>query len=229
MLPRLREFLLTLVTDVIVTGIIYFFTMNLLTATIALVVTTVSVVTVYYLYRTMDVVTASGLKRTHKDSPDPTPLLKKYFESSKRIRLLAIRGARMMGTDRSLINYVIGELPKSWNGRIEVLLLDPDSPYLRERAEELGHNPAQFATECRSAIQNISRLKKEYGTDIEVRVYSRKPVVRAIIFDDRALLSYYIGGEGHIPIQYEITAGDNSLLRMLNLLYDELWNESKAV
>ncbi len=224
----LREFIITLGIEILVTSITYNLTKNLFMTFISIVITLLIIIVVYNLWMIMWLFKESGLKKIHKDSPDPTPMLKQYFSSSKRIQLLAIRGARMLGTDRSLINYIIRELKKDWKGNIEVLLLNPDSDHLKERAEELGHNPVQFARECRSAIQNIFNLKRTYNIDIEVRLYDRKPIIRAIIFDDRALLSYYIGEKGHIPIQYEIRNGENSLLRMINQIYNDLWNESKA-
>ena len=222
-----RELIISFIINLAVVGLTYLLTTSLLATVIALLVTPPIIIAAYYLRRTIIVIKNSGLRKTYQDHPDPTPLLKRYFRNSERVRLLAIRGARMLGTDRSLIKYVISELPKSWKGKIQILLLNPDSPYLISRAKELGLNPKQFATECRVSIQTISYLKQKFGTDIELRVYNRRPVVRTIIFDDRALLSYYIGNQGHIPIQYEIKGGENSLLRMINLLYDELWNKSE--
>lgn len=224
--PWIKEFLISLVINVVIAGLIYLLTTSLIKTAIALLITLSSVIAVFYLYTIVNVVRNSGLRGIHKDSPDPTPMLKKYFRDSKRVRLLAIRGARMLGTDRSLIKYIISELPKAWKGKIEILLMAPNSKHLRSRAEELGFEPKQFAAECQVSIDTISYLRQKYNTDIELRLYDRKPVVRTIIFDDRALLSYYIGKQGHIPIQYELRGGNNSLLRMINLHYDELWNES---
>jgi len=225
----LRGFIISLIINIVVAGLTYLITINLLLTFVAVAVTIVGIVIAYYTYRVLDALRKSGLKRTYKDSPDPTPLLKKYFENSARVRLLAIRGARMLGTDRSLISYIFGELPKSWKGKIQVLLLNPSSLYFSSRAKELGFDPQQFATECQTSIQTLSHLKQLYGADIEIRLYSRKPVIRAIIFDDRALLSYYTGETGHIPIQYEISSGENSLLRMIDLLYDELWDRATPI
>ena len=225
----LKDFLISLFINLVIGGITYLLTTNVFITIGALVATIIGVIIAYYAHNAIGALRNSGLKRTYKDSPDPTPMLKKYFENSTRVRLLAIRGARMLGTDRSLISYILSQLPKSWKGRIEILLLNPSSPYLSSRAKELGIDDRQFATECQTSIQTIAHLKKRYGCDIELRLYSRRPVLRAIIFDDRALLSYYIENEGHIPIQYEISGGANSLLRMINLLYDELWNESTTV
>jgi len=227
--PWLKDFLISLIVNIVIVGVTYLLTTSLFFALCALGVTIAGIIIAYYLHNVAGVLRHSGLKRIHKDSPDPTPMLKRYFENSKKVRLLAIRGARMLGTDRSLISFILNKLPKEWKGKIEILLLDPSSPYLSSRAEELGIDARQFAIECQTSIQTIAHLKKRHDCDIEVRLYNRRPVVRAIIFDDRALLSYYIGAEGHIPIQYEIATGTNSLLRMINLLYDELWDESTPV
>ena len=221
----LKDILKALIINLVIGGIAYVLTMNLFITIIALSAAAFGIIIVYYAHRTITTLRNSGLKRIYKDDPDPTPLLKKYFENSRRVRLLAIRGARMLGTDRSLISFILSQLPKSWKGRIEILLLDPSSPYLSSRAKELDTEAQHFARECQTSIESISQLRKRYGCDVELRLYSRQPVVRAIIFDDRALLSYYIGKEGHIPIQYEITGGANSLLRMINLLYDDIWND----
>ena len=158
-------------------------------------------------------------------------MMEKHFNNSNTIQLLAIRGARMMGSDRSIINYLISNLPKSWEGEIQILLLDPDSEYLKERALELKkRDPADFAIECKSSIRNIFTLQDRYNVNVEVRIYDRKPIIRTIIFDDLALLSYYIGEKGHIPFQYDIRKGSNSsLFRMIKLIYNDLWLNSKIV
>lgn len=213
----------------IATGIItYFLTKDFITAFIAVGITILLILLFYNSYIYYNLIKKSGLKRIYDDKPDPTPMLKHLFKKSKQIRLLAIRGARMLGSDRSLINYISKELPRSWEGSIQILLLDPESTHLENRANELGHDPTQFAIECKSAIQNIYKLNNRYNLNVEVRLYDRKPILRAIIFDSCALLSYYIGSDGHIPIQYKIEEGNNSLLRMMNLIYNDLWSEAKS-
>lgn len=119
----LRDFLISLIVNIVVGGIAYFLTMNLLITIVALVATVVGIIIAYHVNKALKALRNSGLKRTYEDSPDPTPMLKKYFENSKRVRLVAIRGARMLGTDRSLISYIMRKLPKSWKGKIQVLLL----------------------------------------------------------------------------------------------------------
>jgi hypothetical protein len=226
---RIRELVVTLLINFVVAGIVYAFTKNWELALIILASLIVVASLAFIIYRAYSILNQSGLTKIHKDAPDPLPLLKKYFNESQRIRVLAIRGARMMGTDRSVINYVIGQLPKKWQGEIQVLLLKPGSKHLTERAQELKKDPNQFSIDCQSSINNILSLKQNYSMNISIRVYDRKPILRGIIFDDRALLSYYIGEKGHIPVQYEIKSGDNTFLQMFNLIFEDLWNESEPV
>jgi hypothetical protein len=223
---KLRRYVITFIIDAIAATIIYFSTKNWIAAVAAVFIALIVILVLFYSFRLLEVIKESGIRRIHRDSPDPTPMLQRYFKKSRRIRFLAIRAARMMGTDRSLINYIIEKLPRTWHGRIEILLLSPESRYFTDRALELGKNPDHFADECRNSIHNIIDLKRKHQIDIEIRVYDRRPITRAVIFDDRALLSYYIGKDSHIPIQYEIRGAANSLLRMINLIYDDLWNEA---
>lgn len=220
-----KEYIVPFLVNIIAGVALFFLTKNILYTVIGVLCFSI----IIYVSRIVMLHNVSGLKRYYKDSPDPTTLLNQYFKESNLIRLLAIRGARMLGNDRSLINYIIRRLPRDWEGRIEILILDPNGEHIRERARELNHDPDTFATECGNSIRNIFRLKDQYNVEIEVRTYNRKPTLRTIIFDDRALLSYYIGSEGHIPIQYELQPGSSSLYRLVNLLYDNIWLNSEEV
>ncbi len=226
---RVREILITLTIDISAGIIVFLLTQDLKISLIVIIVMIFVISGVWRLNDHINIVKKSGLKQIFMDSPDPTPLLKQYYRTSQRIRLLAIRGARMLGSDRSLINHIVRELPRAWKGTIQILLLKPDSEYLKQRAVELDHNPDQFAAECWSAINNINDLRRKFDLNIEVRLYDRKPIIRCTIFDDRALLSYYIGEYGHIPYQYEIRDGEVSLMRMINLIYDDIWDTSQSV
>ena len=136
----------------------------------------------------------------------------------------------MLGSDRSLINSLVRELPKGWQGEIRVLLLDPDSATLKNRAVELGHDPDSFATDCRSALRNVGAVARKYAVKIEARTYDREPILRSIIFDKAALVSFYVGKDGHIPIQYEIRKRPYSLWHLVDRIYDDLWhNHSRPV
>ncbi|MFA6587598.1 MAG: hypothetical protein WCT08_00875 [Patescibacteria group bacterium] len=223
------QVVLAITLNIIAGLFVYFATNNLWATIISVAIFVFGIYLLYFLTATYILLRQSGLKRLHSDTPDPTTLLTQYFQESTEIRILAIRGARMLGTDRSLINYVICRLPKGWNGRILILMLDPASTHMIVRANELGHEPNHFALECQNGIRNILELKRSHALNLEIRLYNRRPVIRTIIFDKRALLSYYVGSNGHISKQYQIVDGQNSLYRMTKLLYDEIWDEANPV
>ncbi len=220
-----KEYIIPFIINIVAGACLYFFTKNILYVVLGVIL----LFAVIYIFRIISMHRLSGLIRCYNDCPDPTALLTQYFKKSKLIQILAIRGARMLGNDRSLINFVIKELPRGWDGKIQILILDPNSDHLRDRALELGHDPVNFAKECRNSIHNIVRLKENYGVSIEVRLYNEKPILRTIIFDDRALLSYYIGEEGHIQVQYELKPGDSSFFRLIKILFENLWSNSLEV
>jgi len=115
-------------------------------------------------------------------------------------------------------------MPRGWAGKIRVLLLHPESPYIFKRAKEIDLNEQLYKQQAIATARYIRFLKEKYGINIQFKYYLTKPHWRFILLDEKGFVSYYSTKiEGPELPQYELKSGYNSLFNAFSTLFEQLW------
>lgn len=232
----IREILInvigSIVATIVITIVIYVISVNVAIAVaslvVILIVTLASSITYYYIKRYYFVCKTLGIEsRSEKKKEN----WEKSFLESKNIRILLCRGGAVLGTDTDPLYLTLTELPKKWNGKIRVLLLNPESSYIVDRAKELEADVETIKNQCRMVMDNIRRLKENYGIDIKGAYYNTKPFLRYTLFDGFGFFSYPAWGEKYkpFPYQFRIKRGKTTLYGALSVHFEQLWKISEKV
>ncbi|HYN93605.1 MAG TPA: hypothetical protein VES42_07125 [Pilimelia sp.] len=129
--------------------------------------------------------------------------------------------------DRRFLTAATGVLRR--HGRVEILLLDPDSPAAAQRTKELrGHG--DVAREVRQNLRVLAAFRQDLDGSMrerfEVRLYTAAPSVAIYQWDERLLASF-------LPLG--VLSGDSTQLEVSVLSplgsfvaerFDELWQNS---
>ena len=109
------------------------------------------------------------------------------FLASSRIDMLLASGYQTIARDgregqiEAPLRFVFENAPK--NGKIRVLLADPQSKFSKERCKKLYGNENQYADDIQKALSFLKE-KKKAGLDVEVHTYSRPLVWKLIVVDN---------------------------------------------
>jgi hypothetical protein len=149
--------------------------------------------------------------------------LKLYTESNV-VRILLRTGGWVLGTDKDSIYQTIKRLPHDYKGEIQVLLLDPESRHIHDRAEELGLSVERVIAYCHNTVENLQFLKSKYNLrNLNWALYDEYPPLRFTLFDKCGILAY----GGFTPTQtknMKIVSGKGSLHESLKVYFDQLWS-----
>ncbi|MFE5200003.1 helix-turn-helix domain-containing protein [Streptomyces sp. NPDC056601] len=129
--------------------------------------------------------------------------IQQQARQAAELDVLAVRGLGLIGLNDSLLRAC---LPREQGGkglRIRVLLLDPDSDALTQRAAEIGESTEALAGGVRLAE---ARLRELAGScDIGVYRYRMLPTWRLIRTDSTMFVSAFDAGwEGHESATYKV-------------------------
>ncbi|WP_262387249.1 helix-turn-helix transcriptional regulator [Streptomyces sp. TRM49041] len=130
--------------------------------------------------------------------------IQQQVRSASALDMLAVRGLGLIGLNDSLLRAC---LPRTQGGRgmqVRVLLLDPASPAIAQRAAEIGESPQSLASGVRLSEGRLRELADE-GCDVQVYRYCMLPTWRVI----RAGATMFVGAfdtgwEGHESAMYKI-------------------------
>lgn len=124
----------------------------------------------------------------------------KHYQESNNIRTLMTRGAGVLGSDKDLMYQCIEKLPGDWKGEIRVLILDPNSRYIQDRANDLGVNTTAIVDQCYTVVRNLKFLKEKYPSrNLKWAFYDCKPFLRFTLFSKCGFFSYGSGKDFKQP------------------------------
>ncbi|GAB3669157.1 hypothetical protein GCM10027589_36250 [Actinocorallia lasiicapitis] len=146
---------------------------------------------------------------------------------ASEIRILAVRGLGLLALNDALLRGPL--LSRATPANVQVLLLDPDAPILRTRAEEVGEAAASFAAGIRLAVARLGEMAGHSHVDLEVRLYDSLPVWRMMSFDATMYLgSFGPHAEGHRSTIYKLTAAADGVLHTGHLRqFDDQWRRGR--
>ncbi|GAA3137529.1 helix-turn-helix domain-containing protein [Streptomyces rectiviolaceus] len=129
--------------------------------------------------------------------------IQQQAREAAELDVLAVRGLGLIGLNDSLLRAC---LPREQGGkdlRVRVLLLDPDSNALVQRAAEIGESAESLAGGVRLAEARLRELADH--CDIEVYRYRMLPTWRLIRTDSTMFVSAFDAGwEGHESATYKV-------------------------
>ncbi|MFD9791299.1 helix-turn-helix domain-containing protein [Streptomyces sp. NPDC059070] len=129
--------------------------------------------------------------------------IQQQARAAQELDVLAVRGLGLIGLNDSLLRAC---LPREQGGqglRVRLLLLDPESPALAQRAAEIGESAESLASGVRLAE---GRLRELAGTcDVQVYRYRMLPTWRVIRIDSTMFVGAFDAGwEGHESACYKV-------------------------
>ncbi|WP_234376722.1 XRE family transcriptional regulator [Streptomyces sp. CB01201] len=129
--------------------------------------------------------------------------IQQQARAARELDVLAVRGLGLIGLNDSLLRAC---LPREQGGhglRVRLLLLDPESDALAQRAAEIGESVESLASGVRLAE---ARLRELAGTcDVQVYRYSMLPTWRVIRTDSTMFVGAFDAGwEGHESACYKV-------------------------
>jgi len=212
------------VITVVLTAIAtYFYSLNPMLAIILPIIVGLISVLYYYIRRYYSVCKVLGIKCLSDKKKEPWD---KYFANSKNIRVLFGRGGAVLGTDTDPMYLTLKRLGRDWEGRVRVLVEDPESEHLTDRAKELGLDIETVKNQCRMVMNNVKRLREDYHINIEGAYYNTKPFLRFTLFDDFGFFSYPAWGDKYepFPYQFRIKRGKKTMYDALSVYFEHMWN-----
>ncbi|MFE9646145.1 hypothetical protein ACFYO0_18980 [Streptomyces sp. NPDC006365] len=130
--------------------------------------------------------------------------IQQQAREAEELDVLAVRGLGLIGLNDSLLRAC---LPREQDGkrlRVRVLLLDPDSDALVQRAAEIGESAESLAGGVHLAEARLRELLAD-GCDITVHRYRMLPTWRLIRTDSAMFVSAFDAGwEGHESATYKV-------------------------
>lgn len=132
--------------------------------------------------------------------------------------------------DRRFLRAAHGLLRR--DGRVRILLLDPDSPAADQRTAELGGQD-DVGLETRRNLRILDAFRRNLPDGLrqrfEIRLYHAAPSVQIYQWDDRLLASFLplgrrSGDSAQLEVSVESPLGDFVAER-----FDELWQQGKPI
>lgn len=129
--------------------------------------------------------------------------IQQQVRAAEELDVLAVRGLGLIGLNDSLLRAL---LPREQGGkglRVRVLLLDPNSPVLAQRAAEIGESTESLANGVRLTEARLRELAD--SCDISVWRYQMLPTWRLIRTDSTLFVGAFDAGwEGHESAMYKV-------------------------
>ncbi|MEU8988937.1 helix-turn-helix transcriptional regulator [Streptomyces sp. NPDC048558] len=129
--------------------------------------------------------------------------IQQQVREAEELDVLAVRGLGLIGLNDSLLRAL---LPREQGGkglRVRVLLLDPNSHVLAQRAAEIGESTESLANGVRLTEARLRELAD--SCDISVWRYQMLPTWRLIRTDSTLFVGAFDAGwEGHESAMYKV-------------------------
>lgn len=142
--------------------------------------------------------------------------------AARRVDVLAVRGLGILGLNDGLLR---GPLSATRDAALtlRVLVLDPDCPAARRRADEIGESPQSFAAAAALSEARLRDLADHSGATVEVYRYRTHPIWRVIHCDDMLFVGTFDTlKEGHSSPVYQFPARvDGTLYRAFSRVVED--------
>ena len=119
----------------------------------------------------------------------------------------------------------LDNLPKT-KMKVRFLLLDPESPHLRRKAEDEGDDPEAWIKDIGATLVRITIICQKFPELAELRVFTDFPIWRVTFVDDKiAVVNYFpTGRQGPESPQIVLRKHSDSLFEPIYKEFLEVWN-----
>ena len=143
---------------------------------------------------------------------ESTEDMKKTLKNAHYLDVLAISGLGIIGlNDSALRRIVLSCGDKTID--IRLMLLNPESKYVTERASEIGNNVEAYKKGIEMGIAQAKALKESCPHNIHLYLYDKKPCWRVIRMDNNYYISVFDNKfEGRFANVYKIDGKNKGTL-----------------
>jgi transcriptional regulator with XRE-family HTH domain len=174
--------------------------------------------------RTHDLLANPEIARIYAEQSAARSEIREHASTAHEIDVLAVRGLGLVGLKDSLLRACMSR-KSPHELRVRVLLLNPDSPALRQRASEIGESAQSLSDGIRLAEARIGELGDQCR--VEVYRYNHLPTWRIIRTDNTLFVGAFDESwEGHKSVTYKITRNlygplHRGFIRMVEAMINE--------
>ena len=148
-------------------------------------------------------------------------------ENPSTIRILGASGCETFYQEQSPLH----ELVKNFSGSVQVLILDPESSCIVDRAKSIDVKVSDYRSETKKSLNYLKKLR-ETKEMLSVKLYSHLPNWKMVVTDKYLWLQYY-SSESHVDdtVVYMIYKNNNNQSLYTPFLYEfnRLWEAAKKV
>jgi hypothetical protein len=158
--------------------------------------------------------------------------LRPVVSNTRTLKFLAVRGFPMTQETYALHEILVECYNPRKHSHIQILLIDPEQPEARKRAEEYMklafESVDTYLYQIRDSINTLLDMKRSFPT-LELRLYNSPVLARVLICDKACFIGFYtdklIGATS--PVLMVNSPG--LLYAYFDRYFDTLWANSKEV
>ena len=153
------------------------------------------------------------------------PFLIKKLEMASDVRIITVGGGPITDDERKKILEILINRSITEHIKVKILLLSPTSKEAENRNKELNNFDKRdfpLGAVSQTIISNTKKIS-ERKSNIELRYYDSKPILRIFIVDELAFISYYLSNkEGH-DTQLTIIEKGTDMFKGFERMFETLW------
>ena len=153
------------------------------------------------------------------------PFLIKKLEMASDVRIITVGGGPITDDERGKILEILINRSITEHIKVKILLLSPTSKEAENRNKELNNFDKRdfpLGAVSQTIISNTKKIS-ERKSNIELRYYDSKPILRIFIVDELAFISYYLSNkEGH-DTQLTIIEKGTDMFKGFERMFETLW------
>lgn len=146
--------------------------------------------------------------------------IKKDVDISPFVKIMCIRGRSFIQPDEEL-----SVLASTRQTHVKYLLSSPQNPYLKMRANELGHDLDIYIQDVKSNLEQLYNTSRGIN-NIETRVHNEAPVFRLIILENGIYFSFFVKIKMGKQLSVFRAKSNSIIYKGLNRYFDYVWETS---
>lgn len=168
-----------------------------------------------------------GKNVSYTDRLKNEKLLLENIKNSRTIQIIGATGYNTFARDDAHGKAILRDALEKAEGEIKILLMHPDERFTKMRAQCLSVPYDTYRNEFLNSLRFLKELKNK-GKNINLKLYSQKPIWKMIILDNFLWLQYY---HSHTHVEkmpvYGISnssmRGEYNLFSPLYAVFEKKW------